>query len=55
MPLKGWTLPEVVVIDGHRMTPYSCACCKKCWVYVEGKHEGRCLHGGPYKGYEEVK
>lgn len=33
------------------MTPCSCPCCTKCWAVAPGK----CLYGGPYLGYVEIK
>ena len=35
--------------------PWTCPCCTKCWMIVEGKRKGRCVYGGPYKGYVEVE
>jgi hypothetical protein len=42
------------------VVPISCPCCVKCWLVVECSHKGRvhlgkCVHGGPYKGYIEVE
>lgn len=30
--------------------PWKCDCCKVCWLYVDTKRKGTCVHGGPYKG-----
>lgn len=49
------TDPEDRVIEG------SCACCRKCWIFVasrDGRKNGTCPFGGPHKGYygeEEAK
>jgi len=37
-----------------RMVPTKCACCNKCWLYIEGHRLGTCCHGGPYKGYVNI-
>lgn len=39
---------------GVWVVPITCPCCTKCWLIVEGKGRGRCVHGGPYKGYVTV-
>ena len=40
--------------------PCACPCCEKCWLIVKCTHKGqphvgKCVHGGPYKGYVEVE
>jgi len=32
-------------------TPYSCACCKKCWINPVTLN---CEYGGPFYGYERT-
>jgi hypothetical protein len=36
------------------VVPWSCPCCNKCWLVIKGKGIGKCVYGGPYKGYIEV-
>lgn len=31
--------------------PWSCACCTRCWLHSLYR---RCIHGGPFTGYEPV-
>jgi len=38
----------------YKIIPYTCPCCNKCWIYIEGPRKGCCIHGGPYKGYVYV-
>ena len=33
------------------VVPHSCPVCRKCWLIVKA---GRCVHGGPYRGYVAV-
>ena len=44
-------------VHDERVHPESinCAVCKKCWLIVLGKLRGKCIHGGPYRGYVEVE
>jgi len=28
-----------------------CVCCHKCKIYTEGPMIGRCIYGGPFRGY----
>lgn len=37
------------------VVPVSCSCCNKCWLIVGGSYPGRCVWGGPYNGYVELK
>lgn len=37
---------------GWLMRACSCACCDKCWIYVEGPWIGTCQYGGPFEGYK---
>ena len=38
--------------DKDLVVPAQCACCNKCWIYVEPPHKkGRCVFGGPYNGF----
>lgn len=41
--------------DGCKIVPITCSCCTKCWLFIEGPRANSCVHGGPYKGYVEVK
>ncbi len=41
--------------NGWPVQPYSCPCCTKCWRYMHGPKEGRCLYEGPYLGYIDVE
>lgn len=38
--------------DGMLLEPVSCQVCQFCW---REKGKARCIHGGPYLGYAEVK
>lgn len=40
-------------VEGY-VIPHKCPCCNKCWFIISGKYTGRCVHGGPYKGYFEM-
>lgn len=33
----------------------NCGVCKKCEIYIEGPAKGKCVYGGPFKGYESQK
>ena len=41
---------------GDRVIEGSCAVCRKCWIFVGGgARHGRCVYGGPYRGYAELE
>ena len=40
---------------GEKVVPWSCECCKRCWLYVDGRPVNRCPWGGPFTGYEKVE
>ena len=41
--------PRTMVVENH------CPCCHRCHVYVEGPQQGRCIYGGPFKGYVHIE
>jgi len=34
--------------------PITCPCCRQCRLIVRGKGAGKCVQGGPYKGYLDI-
>lgn len=40
--------------DGYAVVPHNCACCRTCWLYVEGPWKGICVYRGPYRGYVTI-
>lgn len=47
--------PQYDPVYFETVIPWKCECCLKCWLIVAGKFTGKCVHGGPYKGYVEVE
>ena len=47
--------PQYDPVYFEAVIPWKCECCLKCWMIVAGKHAGQCVHGGPYRGYVEIK
>ena len=58
-------VPDVAVIDQKKIVknvyctepddsviPWSCPCCTRCWLFVEGGKKGRCPWNGPFTGHE---
>lgn len=35
--------------------PHKCPVCRKCWLVVYGRNAGKCVYGGPYRGYLELR
>lgn len=35
------------------LVPVSCPVCRKCWAHVGGARHGKCVFGGPYRGYSD--
>lgn len=38
-------------VQGPKMISWSCGCCKRCRLVVEGPLAGKCYYGGPFSGY----
>ena len=37
--------------NGVQVIPADCACCKRCWMRIDGRYKGYCIYGGPYTGF----
>lgn len=37
-----------------RVIAHTCACCRRCWLFVAGPKRGQCAFGGPFAGYDRT-